>query len=168
MANSVKSGKELTALNIVGILSLFCCMSEFAILTPSIAAFSHHFSDTPVTTIMLANSVTGIVSVPVSIAVGAVLHKIGFRRAALIGIFVMTVGGAFPFLMPDITDYSIIIFSRVIVGIGLGIMFPVGNASIIAFFEGERRSQLLGWGITIQFVFNLIYTTVAGYLTEID
>jgi len=120
-----------------------------------------------VTTIMLANSVTGIVSVPVCITVGAVLHKIGFRRAALIGIFVMTVGGAFPFLMPDITDYSIIIFSRVIVGIGLGIMFPVGNASIIAFFEGERRSQLLGWGITIQFVFNLIYTTVAGYLTEV-
>ena len=167
MTEAVKSGEKLSALNVVGILSLFCCMSEFAILTPSIAAFSHHFADTPVTTIMLANSVTGIVSVPVSIAVGAVLHKIGFRNAALIGIFVMTVGGAFPFLMPDITDYSIVIFSRVIVGLGLGIMFPVGNATIIAFFEGEERSRLLGLGITIQFVFNLIYTTVAGFLTEI-
>ena len=167
MAKTVKSGEKLSALNVVGILALFCCMSEFAILTPSIAAFSHHFADTPVTTIMLANSVTGIVSVPVSIAVGAVLHKIGFRNAAIIGIFVMTVGGAFPFLMPDITDYSIVIFSRVIVGLGLGIMFPVGNATIIAFFEGEERSRLLGWGITIQFVFNLVYTTVAGFLTEI-
>lgn len=48
-------------LTIVGILALYCCMSEFAILTPSIAAFSHHFVDTDVTTIMLANSVTGIV-----------------------------------------------------------------------------------------------------------
>ena len=167
MGKEIKSGRDLTTLNIVGILSLFCCMSEFAILTPSIAAFSHHFADTPVTTIMLANSVTGIVSVPVSIAVGAILHKIGFKRAALIGIFVMTVGGAFPFLLPDITDYSIVIGSRIIVGLGLGIMFPVGNASIIAFFEGEQRSRLLGWGITIQFVFNLVYTTVAGFLTEI-
>ena len=69
--------------------------------------------------------------------------------------------------MPDITDYNLIIFSRVIVGIGLGIMFPVGNASIIALCEGEQRSRLLGLGITIQFVFNIIYTTVAGYLTEI-
>ena len=167
MASTAKTGKELTTLNIIGILALFCCMSEFAILTPSIAAFSHHFSDTPVTTIMLANSVTGIVSVPVSIAVGAILHKIGFKVAAIVGIFVMTVGGAFPFLMPDITDYSIVIGSRIIVGLGLGIMFPVGNASIIAFFEGEQRSRLLGLGITIQFVFNLIYTTVAGFLTEI-
>lgn len=59
------------------------------------------------------------------------------------------------------------IVSRIIVGFGLGLMFPVGNASIIAFFDGEKRSRLLGWGITIQFLFNLIYTTVAGYLTEI-
>ena len=69
--------------------------------------------------------------------------------------------------MPDITNYGFIIFSRVIVGIGLGIMFPVGNASIIALCEGEQRSRLLGLGITIQFVFNIIYTTLAGYLTEI-
>ncbi|MBQ3301981.1 MAG: MFS transporter [Eggerthellaceae bacterium] len=167
MGKEIASDVKLSKLNIIGILALFCCMSEFAILTPSIAAFSHHFADTPVTTIMLANSVTGIVSVPVSIAAGALLHKIGFRKAAILGILIMTVGGAFPFLMPDITDYSVVIFSRVIVGLGLGIMFPVGNASIIAFFEGEERSRLLGWGITIQFVFNLIYTTVAGFLTEI-
>ena len=56
---------KLTTMNVVGILALFCTMSEFAILTPSIAAFSHHFADTSITTIMFSNSVTGIVSVPV-------------------------------------------------------------------------------------------------------
>ena len=159
--------KDLTPLNVVGILALFCTMSEFAILTPSIASFSHHFVDTDITTIMFANSITGIVSVPVSIASGAVLHKLGFRLTAIVGILIMSLGGAFPFLMPDITDYTYVIVSRIIVGFGLGLMFPVGNASIIAFFDGEKRSRLLGWGITIQFLFNLIYTTVAGYLTEI-
>lgn len=158
---------QLTTANVVGILALFCTMSEFAILTPSIAAFSHHFVNTDITTIMFANSITGIISVPVSIASGAVLHKVGFRATAIAGILIMSLGGAFPYLMPDITDYTYVIVSRIIVGIGLGIMFPVGNASIIAFFEGEKRSRLLGWGITIQFLFNLIYTTVAGYLTEI-
>ena len=159
--------ESLTTMNIVGILALFCTMSEFAILTPSIAAFSHHFVDTDITTIMLANSITGIVSVPVSIVSGALLPRVGFKPAAVVGILVMTLGGAYPFLMPDITDYGIIIVSRVIVGLGLGIMFPVGNATIIALTDGEHRSRLLGLGITIQFVFNIIYTTVAGYLTEI-
>ncbi len=162
----MKSGK-LSVMNTIGILALFCTMSEFAILTPSIAAFAHHFADTDITTIMLANSITGVISVPVSIASGALLPRIGFRPAAIIGILIMSIGGAFPFLMPDITNYGFIIFSRVIVGIGLGIMFPVGNASIIALCEGEQRSRLLGLGITIQFVFNIIYTTLAGYLTEI-
>lgn len=167
MGDTAKSGKELSTLNVVGILALFCTMSEFAILTPSIAAFSHHFVGTDITTIMFANSITGIVSVPVSVLAGAVLHHIGFKPAAVLGILVMTLGGAFPFLMPDITDYTYVIVSRVVVGLGLGVMFPVGNATIIAFFDGEQRSRLLGLGITIQFVFNLVYTTAAGYLTEL-
>ncbi len=167
MEEKTSARQDLSALNVLGILALFCCMSEFAILTPSIASFAHHFVGTDITTIMFANSVTGVVSVPVTMIVGGMLHKIGFKPAALIGILVMSLGGAFPFLMPEITDYTYVIVSRIIVGIGLGIMFPVGNATIIAFFEGEKRSRLLGWGITIQFVFNLIYTTVAGYLTEI-
>ena len=162
-----EKGAKLTTLNVVGILALFCTMSEFAILTPSIASFSHHFIGTDITTIMFANSITGIVSVPVSVVSGAILHKVGFKPMAILGILIMSLGGAFPFLMPDITDYSFVIVSRIIVGFGLGIMFPVGNATIIALFDGEKRSRLLGLGITIQFLFNLIYTTVAGYLTEI-
>lgn len=165
--DACKPRNTRSPLAVIGILALYCCMSEFAILTPSIAAFSHHFADTDVTTIMLANSVTGVVSVPVGIVAGALLGKVGFRRAALSGILVMSLGGAFPFLLPDITNYSYVIFSRVIVGVGLGVMFPVGNATIISLYEGERRSRLLGLGITVQFVFNLIYTTVAGCLTEI-
>lgn len=146
MSSHMKSGGSLSTMNVIGILALFCTMSEFAILTPSIAAFSHHFADTDITTIMLANSITGIVSVPVSIISGALLPKVGFKPAAIVGILIMTVGGAYPFLMPDITDYNLIIFSRVIVGIGLGIMFPVGNASIIALCEGEQRSPFArGW-----------------------
>lgn len=167
MASRASSSRSLGTTSVIGILALFCTMSEFAILTPSIAAFSHHFAGTDITTIMLANSITGIVSVPVSVASGALLPRVGFRRAAIGGILVMTFGGAFPFLLPDITDYGIVIVSRVIVGLGLGVMFPVGNAAIIALCEGEERSRLLGLGITIQFVFNIIYTTVAGYLTEL-
>lgn len=157
----------VSPLEIVGILAIFCTMGEFTILTPSIAAFSHHFADTPTTTIMLANSITGMISVPVSILSGSLLPRVGFRRSAIIGVLIMSLAGAAPFLFPDIRDYSVVIASRMAVGVGLGILFPVGNATIIAFFEGERRSRLLGLGVTVQFLFALVYTTVAGVLTEI-
>lgn len=157
----------VSPLEIVGILAIFCTMGEFTILTPSIAAFSHHFADTPTTTIMLANSITGMISVPVSILSGSLLPRVGFRRSAIIGVLIMSLAGASPFLFPDTQDYSVVIASRMAVGVGLGILFPVGNATIIAFFEGERRSRLLGLGVTVQFLFALVYTTVAGFLTEI-
>lgn len=167
MVDVQQAQAKLSLTSKIGILALFCTMSEFAILTPSIASFSHHFASTDITTIMFANSITGVISVPVSIAVGTILHKIGFKPAAIVGILIMSLGGAFPFLLPNITNYSYVIFSRVLVGFGLGIMFPVGNATIIALYDGEERSRLLGFGITIQFAFNLIYTTAAGFLTEI-
>ena len=157
----------VSPLEIVGILAIFCTMGEFTILTPSIAAFSHHFADTPTTTIMLANSITGMISVPVSILSGSLLPRVGFRRSAIIGVLIMSLAGASPFLFPDTQDYSVVIASRMAVGVGLGILFPVGNATIIAFFEGERRSRLLGLGVPVQFLFALVYTTVAGFLTEI-
>ncbi len=158
---------KCTTFNLIAIFALYCCMSEFTILTPSIATFAQHFADTDLTTIMFANSITGIVSVPVSIAAGAVLHKIGFRPMAIIGILVMTLGGAAPFLMPDLTNYNVVIVSRIIVGVGLGMLFPVGGALIIAYYTGLRRSRYLGWGIMLQFVFAIIYTIAAGFLTEI-
>ena len=167
MAEETPGIPKLSVLNMVGILSVFCCMSEFTILTPSIAAFSHHFAGTPITTIMLANSITGIISVPISILSGALLRRVGFKPIALIGILIMSLGGAFPFLMPNITNYAFVIFSRILVGIGLGIMFPVGTATIIAFTSDDQRSRMLGWSIAVQFFFSLIYTTVAGFLTEI-
>ena len=90
MALRASSSRSLGTTSVIGILALFCTMSEFAILTPSIAAFSHHFVGTDITTIMLANSITGIVSVPVSVASGALLPRVGFRRAAIGGSLVLT------------------------------------------------------------------------------
>lgn len=167
MGKDARTERAVSIDQIVGILATYCAMGEFTILTPSIAAFSHHFAGTPTTTIMFANSITGIVSVPVSILSGMLLPKVGFKRAAIIGIIVMSLGGAYPFLLADTQNYLFVIASRIVVGAGLGIMFPVGSATIIALFEGARRSRLLGLGTTVQFVFALIYTTVAGALTEI-
>ncbi len=158
---------KLSTLNVIGIMALYCCMSEFTILTPSIASFVTHFSNTDYTTILLANSVTGIVSVPVSIFVGAIVDRVGFRPMGIIGILLMSMGGAFPFLIPGITDYSFVIVSRVVVGVGLGMLFPLAGALIIAYFSGADRGRYLGRGMTLQFIFAIIYTMVAGFLTNI-
>lgn len=153
---------------IIGSLILFGAMSEFIILNPCIATFALHFEGTPMTTIMFANTICGVVSVPVGIIAGALLPKVGYKPAALLGMLVMAVGGAFPFFMPDMSNYMYVIVSRVIVGIGLGIMFPVGPATIIAFTEGKQRAMLLGFGPSVQFVFSWLYTIAAGYLCEVS
>lgn len=164
---AMEKDRSLTTLNIVGILALYCCMSEFTILTPSVASFAAHFQNTSYTTILLANSITGIVSVPISILIGAIVNRVGFRPLGVAGILLMSLGGAFPFMLSGLTDYSFIIFSRIVVGIGLGFLFPLAGSLIIVYFNGEDRGRYLGRGITLQFVFAIIYTVIAGFLTNI-
>lgn len=152
---------------IIGTLALFGAMSEFAVMNPCIAAFAQHFAGTPMTTIMFANTICGAVAVPVAIIVGAVLPKVGYKPAALFGCILMAVGGAFPFLMPDMTNYGQVVFSRITVGIGLGIVTPIGPATVFAFTEGKQRAKLLGWGSSVTFVFTMILSIAAGILCEI-
>ncbi|MDR1015666.1 MAG: MFS transporter [Coriobacteriales bacterium] len=158
---------RLSLLNLVGIFGLFSFMAEFTIMTPSIAAFSAHFDGTPFTTIMLANTITGVIGIPMSIIAGVTVNKVGYRPMAIVGSLVMIFGGAFPFLMPDLAEYWPVIFSRVLVGIGYGLIFPLGGALFILYFKGKKRSQLLGAGVMVQFGFAILFSLVAGFLTEI-
>lgn len=165
--NSATKVKDLSVLNLIGIFSLFCINAEFTIMTPSIGALAAHFSDTPFTTIMLANTITGVVSVPISIVAGIIVRRVGYRPLAILGTLIMTVGGAYPFLMPDILTYWPIVISRIIVGVGYGLIFPLAGALVITFFSGKKRSTYLGIGYTITFLFAVIFSLVAGYTTAI-
>jgi MFS family permease len=142
-------------------------MAEFTIMTPSIQAFAMHFHDTDMTTIMLANTITGVVGVPMSILAGWLVNKIGYRPMGIIGAIVMIVAGAFPFLFPGLQEYWPIIFSRVMVGVGYGMIFPLGGALIILFYKGRQRSRYLGVGVMVQFAFAILFSLVAGWLTTI-
>ncbi|MDR0513562.1 MAG: MFS transporter [Coriobacteriaceae bacterium] len=164
---SPSAAPKLTILNMLGIFGLFSFMAEFTIMTPSIAAFSAHFDGTPFTTIMLANTITGVIGIPMSILAGATVNKIGYRPMAIVGALIMIFGGAFPFLMPDLAEYWPVIFSRILVGVGYGLIFPLGGAFFILYFKGKKRSQLLGAGIMVQFGFAILFSLVAGMLTDI-
>lgn len=167
MNTEQSASPKLSVLNLIGIFGLFSFMAEFTIMTPSIAAFSAHFGGTPFTTIMLANTITGVVGIPMSIIAGATVNRIGYRPMSIVGALIMIFGGAFPFLMPGLAEYWPIIFSRVLVGLGYGLIFPLGGALFILYFKGKKRSQLLGAGVMVQFGFAILFSLVAGFLTDI-
>lgn len=159
--------KRLSILNLIAIFAAYTGLGEFTVMTPALHTLSQHFADTPQTTILFANTITGLASVPVAVIAGALISKVGFRPMAIGGLGLMIVSGAFPFFLPDISAYWPVIFSRILVGVGLGMTCPVGAALIIIFYEGKERSRYLGCGNMVMFAFCIILGLTSGYLCTI-
>ena len=63
-------------LALIGIFALYCTLCDFAILTPALNTLSNAFPSTSMTTILLANTITGVVVVPVSIVAGILVNYV--------------------------------------------------------------------------------------------
>ncbi len=158
--------KKGMILALIGIFALYFTQCAFGIITPAINSLAVHFEGTPLTTILLANTITGVVSIPVSILVGMWV-KWGYRKWAILGLVIATLGGAFPFFMGDVTSYEPVIASRVLVGIGLGMVNPLAGALVIELFTGKKRALYLGIGNLVFFGGGMIYQMLSGGLANI-
>jgi MFS family permease len=161
------STKPLSIPQLLAVFSLFSFMAEFTILVPAIQVFAMRFPETDITNIMLANTITGLVGIPVGIIAGGLVNRIGFRPMAIVGSLLMIVG-VFPFFTPDLQEYWPVIFSRFVVGIGYGMVFPLGGAMFILHFQGKQRAKFLGAGAMVQFAFAILFSIVAGYLATLE
>lgn len=151
----------------IGIAAAYFSMSEFTLLTPAVDSLAHAFPHYAYTDILLANTVTGIVSVPVSIICGLIYNKAGFKKLAILGLIVVILGGIYPFFLVGTTEYSYVIISRVIVGIGLGAINPVGAALVTRFFRGATRVRCLGVGNLVFFGGGVAFQLLGGALCTI-
>jgi DHA2 family multidrug resistance protein len=76
---------------------------------------------------------------------GWLADKFGYKRVYFLGLFLFTLGS---FLCGISPDENVLIFSRVIQGLGAGCLMPVGMAIITREFPAEKRGMALGfWSI---------------------
>jgi MFS transporter, DHA2 family, multidrug resistance protein len=76
---------------------------------------------------------------------GWLADRFGYKRVYFLGLFLFTLGS---FLCGISPDEDILIFSRVIQGLGAGCLMPVGMAIITREFPAEKRGVALGfWSI---------------------
>lgn len=158
--------KKGVVLALIGIFALYFTQCAFGIITPAINSLAVHFEGTPMTAILLANTITGVVSIPVSILVGMWVRW-GYRKWAILGLIIATLGGAFPFFMGEASGYELVIASRVLVGIGLGMVNPLAGALVIELFTGKKRAAYLGIGNLVFFGGGMLYQMLSGGLANI-
>jgi DHA2 family methylenomycin A resistance protein-like MFS transporter len=93
---------------------------------------------------------------------GALVDRHGARRLALIGLAVFAFGAGAGAL---VNSFGLLVFTRVIQGIGAGLVSPAALAAAVSGFPAERRGSALGiWGASAG-VANLVGPLLGGLLT---
>jgi MFS family permease len=93
---------------------------------------------------------------------GALVDRIGSRTVALAGLGVFAAGALIGALAGTL---EVLVFSRVVQGVGAGLVSPASLAGAVSGFAPERRGSALGiWGASSG-IANLIGPVVGGLLT---
>ena len=75
------------------------------------------------------------------------------------------VGGTAPYFM---NSFIGILVMRAILGIGLGIIYPIPAALIMNLFEGTSRENLMGFNGVIQNIGGIVFQMIGGILCAIN
>lgn len=114
-----------------------------------------------------ASAVESLVSIPnfglvFGIFIGGFLTtKIGAKKTVLTG-----VAGVFIFgIAPVFTDnYTVILISRLLLGVSLGLYNSLAISLISDFYSGDELSTMMGYQSAVQSLGNSVFSFVVGYL----
>lgn len=144
----------------IAVLSVFFVQMGIGTITPALASIAAAYPTIPFTTLLLVSTLATLTSVPATLISGRLAGSVvKYKTLLIIGMVLFIGGGIIPYFM---TDFAAILAVRAVFGIGLGIVIPLGGALIIAFFEGETRAQMMGFGNVAANVGGILFQLLGG------
>lgn len=86
-------------------------------------------------------SIPGLAQIFAVILGGMVANKFGKRNLLLAGAAIFTVGGILPMFL---TNYYLILLTRMLVGVGIGIIQPISVSLIADCYKGKEQASMMG------------------------
>lgn len=147
------------------LLSAFMCAADSMTLQPIIDLLSSEiFPSYGYAVCSMIMTVSALALAVISIVSG-VLTKIGKKKLLLIGSLLFTIGGCSGVL---ITNIYYIIFTRLIEGLGAGLVLTISMMLIPSLFENQDEvDKLMGLNGVMTSIFAMIIGFTSGYLALI-
>lgn len=164
MNNKYTSGWHKVIL-IIALLALNIVEQAASAISGAIPPMAQSFPNVPEVQIEL---VTTIVSMFVTIFVlvsGFLTKKVGQKTIAVIGLLIASISSIIPAFS---NNFNVIMTSRAVLGVGIGLANPLAISLIGEFFEGDTLATLMGWRSAIAGAGVAIMTFFAGQLLQIN
>lgn len=149
----------------VSILSLSTVSSISTVITGIIPQLERQFPQVPTTVIEWVVTLANLTALVTLLINPQLTQRFGIRRVVITGLLLSAVAGAFPTLS---TNFTVILISRGILGLGIGLFSPHAISLIAHVYHGNLRARLLGYQTGLSALGNAVLLAVAGWLVVIS
>lgn len=133
-------------------------------ISPILADIQVAYPHVPKEWILQLMSLPMLITVPVALLCDSLTLRIPKKRLLLIGVGLTTVFGLMPLLLEN---FVMLLLSRLLLGVGVGLVIPFMTGMIVELFPSDERNILLGLQGTFVNMGSILYSVLGGLLGAI-
>ncbi|HCE77407.1 MAG TPA: hypothetical protein DEP61_00460 [Lachnospiraceae bacterium] len=153
--------KKVSGLNLASIMTLYFVSMAITIVTPAMATFMEHWPDKAAYISYISTLPTLFIVIGTFIAGSIMGKKIKYRTLAITAGIIALIGGIAPAFFDN---FELTLVCRAILGLGAGLLAPLGNALIVGLYKGQKQANLLGYGTLFMNAGGIILQILGGVL----
>jgi len=134
--------------------------------SPALANIMQAFPEVSPTTVMQIASIPAITTMIMAPIYGMLTAYFRKRSLALFGMALFVVSGVLPTFIH--TNIYVIIALRAVLGIAIGMLFPMAAGLITDFFDNRERAHMMGLLQTVGSFGGILFQMLGGYLATIS
>lgn len=157
-----KSKKWLLIISLMAVSIVEQATGATASTTPLMAKSFPNVSQANIQMITTFGAIATTIFIFVS---GLIANKFKQKRIAIVGLLIAAIFSVVPAVS---NNYWVILGSRALMGIGIGLANPLAVAMFSEFFKGDELNNLMGWRSSIASLGSSFVTMLAGFLMVND
>lgn len=153
---------KLTKFNVFTMLLIpFVWIYELSVVAPILGSVAAAFPDASTFELQLIVIMPFFTSIPMSVVAGKLAKRYDKKSLIVMGLLVYGIAGMAPFFAQTMNQ---ILISRLITGIGVGLVLPLPNAMIAQYFTGTERQRMLGLATSVANIANVLDSIAVGFI----
>lgn len=142
-------------------ISLLTIMSSGAI-SPGLSAIRDHFYNVDELYIKMIITLPALFIIPVTLLTGKLVFLFKKKTLLITGVILYMIGGVSGGFAGSIW---VLLLFRSIMGIGVGLLLPLARGLIADFFNGEERTEMMGYATAFNNFGGIVAFIIAGFVS---
>lgn len=158
--NVIQHSKKL----MIAIMGISLVLSTSGAISGTIPLMEKHFANMSTATVELIVTIPSFSGIFIPLLAGFIEKVTGKKLLALIGLGVTAICGVIPVFTGN---YALILFSRIMVGVGISLLTPLSVSYITDLYDEVKANELLGYRNSFINLGSTVLLFLAGYLIKI-